>query len=489
MSEPTTTVNGETFILRDGRWQAPTLKEQAALDRPTRQVIGDAAATGASDLANLASMVVPSLRPGARLLDQVTQGAQERTADAETVRPYATGFGQGLPGGALELTGGGAAALAARRAARMAPNVDTVADLGGMVQSFGADSAGAASRGGFYNAARKMPKFKGMLDSLAEFTGANRPMTADQLRYVNNGDVKRVGIELMPGQQNGNNIITEIMMRDPLMADAFDGITSRNSHRLLTKASRALGLQPGDYGRDIRQLGRDSVGAMFKDVENQIGPVRLSDELAEIIGGTMTKQETEALDLTQAISGADVMDVRRYLADSLAGAMSDPALNVQRRQLTQAMDELDDLIGKSMTDPAAQQLWAEARSRWRVVRAFDRQGVVQPDGSISVKTLVNALDKEFEREFRRTSLTRGDRLPADVVEFLDYARVARSFMSNLNDSGTGTTLSLLQSLNSPMQFAKKRLAAKFIADVVVNDPYRAAAMPGDEVIEAASKTK
>lgn len=488
MSDPTTTVNGETFILRDGRWQAPTLKEQAALNRPTGQVIADAAATGTSDLVNLASMVVPNFRPVARILDRVTQGAQERTADAETVRPYATGFGQGLPGGVLELAGGGAA-LAARRAARMATNVDTVADLGGMVQSFGADSAGAASRGGFYNAARKMPKFKGMLDSLAEFTGANRPMTADQIRYLNNGDVERVGIELLPGQKNGNNIITEIIMRDPLMADAFDGITSRNSHRLLTKASRALGLQPGDYGRDIRQLGRDSVGAMFKDVESQIGPMKLSDELAEIVGGTMTKQETEALDLTKAVSGADVMDVRRYLADSLAGAMSDPALNVQRRQLTQAMDELDDLIGKSMTDPAAQQLWAEARSRWRVVRAFDRQGVVQPDGSISVKSLVNALDREFEREFRRTSLTRGDRLPADVVEFLDYSRVARSFMSNLNDSGTGTTLSLLQSLNNPMQFAKKRLAAKFIADVVVNDPYRAAAMPGDEVIEAAAKTQ
>ncbi len=154
--------------------------------------------------------------------------------------------------------------------------------------------------------------------------------------------------------------------------------------------------------------------------------------------------------------------------------MTDSAGSRRSRLLDETMDQFDDTIEQALIaggDKQVLQVWQEARQRWRLVRALDRSTSFTKDGELSIKGLVNNFAKEFPVEFDRSTLTiNTSGMPDDMVELLDFTRVSRDFMSNLNDSGTGTTNALLQAITSPKQFAQKRLASKFITDVILNNP-------------------
>ena len=520
MTQKMTTADGSNWIREPGgRWRSATPDENAIMNRSTIGVAMDSAvgllkqakALGETVVAGQTAAPIPV--GGPTLLAQQPQtpdaagrqqaltelsGLAEQGALRQELRPGGVALGEmgleaalgfaGVPASLARRT----ATTAARRSVRsvagetaeraVMPNDDRVERLGAAVNDLGGRSVGAA-QGTLWQNLERMPVFRSMLDGLSDFVGVQRRLTGTQQRMVDEGLPGQYGIELLPGQANGNGIIAEVVRRDPLMADALDDVLSRNSERVLSVVSRSVALDPGDWGRDIRELGRQRVGQMFDDVESEIGEVLVPDDMAPRLSRLLTPTERSTLELGEEavnvrLAGSDAMDVRRYIADELASMnqSSSPQLATEVRAMEQLLDEYDELLEASVSDPQTLELWREARSRWRVVRALDRQGSITADGDISVKTLVNNLEREFEREFRRRTLARGEGLPPDVVEMLNTVRVARTFMSNLNDSGTATGNALMQAFSNPSQWAKKRIAAKFIRDVILNDPYGSAAM-------------
>ena len=492
---------GERYILERGRYRLITEPERTILDASALSVAKDSAVSLLKGGAHLAGALVGGgVAPGGRGR-ALTAAMEEFTelGQLSDLRPGASDLGTG----ALEVGTGLLASMvrrgstrlatgAARQAARNAPtpsvkrsNDETLVEVAELVDTFGADSAGAAARGGFMANLMRMPRFKASLEHLTEFIGGHRPLTGQQQRFLSAGEdgiseVDRVGLSLLPGQDTGNGVIAEVILRDPMMRDSMDHILSANSDNLLTKMARSLGLDPGDYGRDIRQLGRDKVGEKFEHVSAGIRDFDVPEELATQIDELLTPAERGLLNVAdQPMGGSDAMDIRRLIAEELAGARTDPTLTRRTRELDQMLEGFDDLLESNMDDGLMAE-WAHARSQWRIVRALDRRGVVQQDGSISVKTLVNALEREFPVEFNRTALTQG-KLPGEINEFMDFARVSRTFMSNLNDSGTATGNSVMGAIMNPVQFGKKRLAAKFVTDVILNRPHQADALPNIDV--------
>ena len=501
MAETIANQSGQRYILEDGAYRRIDDREREILDQSTLSLAKDSAVSllkGGAHLLGALTGGVPGVRE-----HQVERGLAELQTFSEIteLRPGASNLGTGvlevgtgLLASAVRRGGTRLARNAATRAGKAAPqptvkaaNDETLVEVADLVNTFGADTAGAAARGGFMSNLMRMPRFKASMEHLQQFIGGHRPLTGQQQRFLAKGvdgqsEVERVGLALLPGQDTGNGIIAEVVLRDPLMRDSLDHILSANSDTLLTKMTRALGLDPGDYGRDIRQLGRDKVGERFQTVAAGINDFDVPEEIATQIDELLTVGERATINVAEeSIGGSDAMDIRRLISEELAGARTDPALTRKTRQLDQLLESFDDLLETNM-DAGLMQEWSHARSQWRVVRALDRRGVVQQDGSISVKTLVNALEREFPFEFNRTALTQGN-LPGEITEFMDFARVSRTFMSNLNDSGTATGNSVMQAIMNPIQFGKKRLASKFITDVILNRPDLADALPNPDVAD------
>ena len=503
--------NGDRFILgADRRWRKATPDEQDILTASGTEL---ALESGLSTLAGFAQLGGAALLGSGRGGGQTPIGRElatagmanlERVSDITNVRPVAGSFGADA---ALEVATLGAAKLAkpllaarqarrqaAQASARAAPsaapaltstNSEVIQTVGDLTQQFGADSVGAAARGGFWDSLKRMPGLSQFLEGLEDMIGTARPLTGGQRAMLAVGDdginaVQRTGFELLPGQANGNNILSEIILRDPLMADAFDSVLTANSDELMRRISRALGVEPGHHGRDFRQLGRESVGEMFETVQAQLPEITLPADIVETISSTLTPRQRNLLDLEGSLGGADIKEIREALAGELASiTQREGAGGVTARTLREAADLFDETIESAIDDPAVLNLWREARQRWRVVRAFDRQGVITQDGDVSIKTLVNALEREFPVEFRRSNLAANvSGLPQDIVELMDFARVGRTFMSNLGNSGTGTTSSLINDLTNPLNAVKKRAAARFISDVLLNRPDIADTLPG-----------
>ena len=146
------------------------------------------------------------------------------------------------------------------------------------------------------------------------------------------------------------------------------------------------------------------------------------------------------------------MELRSLINSELSAARKESAEGVAARQLEQTMEALDEIILSAIDDPVGAAVWKEARQRWRMVLALDRPGVITSEGDISLKRLTAAMEKQFPNEFRRTLLggKGSDALPMDMRNLMEYARIARTFASNLPNSGTATRNILAKIVANPV---------------------------------------
>ena len=510
---------GNQYILERGRYRLLTEDELALQQRPFAEV----ALESAGNLLQMGNALgVAALRPGHFQpgMQRFAEVAQQQQQISE-FRPGAAATSEGL----LELATGGLIGLAkpsrgvsalGRRAARGSDDAmaqpskvkpptpggsgarsldelpiglpeheaDTVANLGRLAGN-SPRHVGAMQRQGFWRRVANMPRFNGVIRSLEDFIGQQRNLTRDQQHYIDSGQLDAVGFRLLPGQRQGNDIISEVISRDPLMADAFDEITSYNSQQLAKLAAEAMRLPGADYGRSIRDQGRRRLGEDFERVASMVDqPVRLEDADKEWISKLLTSRQREALDIDD-LRGQDAIDVFRRVSREIAALETNPEITTELDLAREVLDAVGDGIANAMSDPGGMRFWSDTRTRWRVALAFDRRGVITPEGDVSLKRLVNALETYFPKEFYRTTDVVDANLPPDVARLLRYARVSRAFISNLNDSGTATGNALLRALTHPREFMLKRAGAKMIRDRLLSDPYGAEAMRGldDELID------
>ena len=372
-----------------------------------------------------------------------------------------------------------------------AEQVDLLADG---LKNFGGDSAGAASRGGWWEAFKAVPGLKATMEGLEEFIGASRRLEPDQIRLLESGNAERLGFSWLPGQRNGNNIMPDIMRSQPFMADALDPVLSANADQLGAWVMQAVKLKGREFGRDVLTDGPAAVSKMFEEVASKIPGITLGDDIVKTLDNfVLTADEKLAYGIKETageagekaaervlrVEGREAMEVRKLIQTEMANRARNKGKDKVYRQMSQAMDKLDTIVDDALEaagDTTTRAKWVEAKQRWRVVRALDSRGVVNQDGSISLKGLANALAKEFDDEFN-ASLFAPDNVTEDVRNLMDYTRLARAFESNLGDSGTATRSALGDLINSPSRWAKQRLASRFVSDVLLDNPQRAADLP------------
>jgi hypothetical protein len=366
-----------------------------------------------------------------------------------------------------------------------AQQLDTVA---GAMAAFGEDSVGAAAQGGLFQFLKNQPVLRETLEGLEDFIGVKSPLSPDQQLLLDSGNAERLGFKWLPGQREGNQVMSEALSSSPFIRDAFEPILAQNAQNLGARVMRALNLNPKQgFGRDVLQQGRDSVGGMFDDVAKNLPDVTLSDDVVKALDDVLTPAEVRAygvepaqkgIERTLQAGGRDLMELRKQLADAATNRATREGQDKVQRTMSQAVDRIDEIIDDALeaagkTD--TRRVWQEAKLRWRVQRAMERPGVVTTDGDVSLKKLNNSLQREFESEYGRSLFAPKDMIP-DVRDLLDYSRLARSFESNLGDSGTATRAAIIQLFTNPKSYAKQRMGAKFITNVLLDDPGRAASI-------------
>lgn len=466
-------------------------RDAAAVDvELARQPLLRGATAAAEGITGLPGLGTPGLREATTNSNPLLNTALELgTIGAGVVGLGAMGTKAAIGG----LRGGTRMAQRVQQAARPSPMMQTMAEqttdeIGGVVSNFGMDSAGAAAQGGMWEFLKSRPALRGTLEGLEDFIGTSRPLTADQSRLLASGNAERLGFQWLPGQRAGNNVISDIMRSQPFMADALDPVVQANARQLNKLTAQAVDLTEDQMGRGALAGSRGAVGQRFEDVAARMPEVTLPESVVANVEKALTSAERQAYGISRAVEGTeralsvqgrDLMQLRQKVAEEASNRASKEGQDVVQREFAQTVDAIDDAIESALRangDDTTMALWQEARTRWRVVRALDRPGVVQPDGSISMKSLSLALEKEFDREFRRQLSAPAD-FPQDVRDLLDYTRLARAFESNLGNSGTATRSAMGDIINSPVRYAKQRAAAKFVSDVILNTPETAARLP------------
>lgn len=536
-----TKADGTVRILQNGRWRDVTEDEQRVLEQGN---VATALEAGGESFAGLKGLLQTVSSFGGRAdrfrTDESIQAGQqqareiglgnlaesgERLDELERLSPGAAFAGQlgfealteALPGGLIAqglrravkgAVGEGAEELA-EQAGRRALGVGDAADptravtsqevgqIGGVLSSVGDDSVGAmsqAGREGLWRQLKRAPGMRKLLEKIEESVGTTRStMTNDQRELISGGAAERVGFEFLPGQDKGNNLIAEIIKSQPFMADAYDPILTANARNLEARTLRAVGLPEGaTFGRSSLRQADEELARRFEDVSGNVKPFALPDELRAALDDPdiLTKNARFLFKVNesgQPLSGNQVMELRSRMNDALGSARSDRSQGVKAQHIQEQLQELDDLIGKNIRGGKQGDAWAQwkdTQQRWRVNIAMNGRGVVQPDGSISMKTLAANLEKTFERDFRKNltqiedGVVKAEGMPRDVAELLDFTRVARAFESNLGDSGTASRLAIQQILSGGLkEYGKQRLAAKFITDVLLDRPADAARLP------------
>ena len=504
--------DGTTVVLREnGRYEEATPEEAAVLAESTSQAVMRSAGENLRVTGGLIQSVL-----GAGMVSQHGRMAEARgdaqIADAaqnietrEFARPGASAAGA-LLGGLTEeaLTAGSASiavlgkrmlsegvqSLASNRAKRAAATqaAEVAADLpvstdakdfnnlmadlpqanrpqaaadvtpgapGSVKTAPGAESAATLEQMG------NVPRWRDAVTGVAEKIGKGSGLSADQARLLSSGTVAKTGFRLFPGQASGSNVAVDVAETIPQFADIFSPITNTNGRLMGEKVARSVGLEPGAMGRDILSEGRTTVGRMFDNVDAAIQPQKLPDNLATQLDDALNKTERELFDLKGSEqTGSDIMELRSKLNSELSAERKLAAEGKRARQLETTLENFDDIIAKGLDDPAMEAKWAEARQRWRMVLALDKPGVIDSaTGDISLKRLTGAMEKQFPNEFKRKLIPGSDKLPADMVDLMEFTRVARSYASNLPNSGTATRNLFVKAATNPVVYGSLSGAA------------------------------
>lgn len=378
-----------------------------------------------------------------------------------------------------------------------------IGDVGEIAQMTGkADSAGAARVGdpaeasAFLQTMGKIPGMKQGMESLQKFVGKARPLTPDQKAIIARGArhapgkqaaitrAQELGFQFLPGQENGNGVISEIISSQPFLADAFDGITGGNADRLTELVMNSLGLEGQLMGRNILDQSDTILNHQFAQIADKIGTINLPLQVADDIAkDALPRASANALlnkfqgGATNAkISGKAAMELRSRLQKQRAALARDNQ-ELAAEQVEESIDAIDNLIRKNL-DPQWQAEWEATQQRFRVRMAIEN--TIDRDGNISLRKLNTGLERSFKAEYKgqlfAPQATSGPQkfrtgIPNEIADLMDFSRMANAFDSNLGNSGTATRMAIGELFKGPSGWKtlmQQRIGAKFITDYLVD---------------------
>ena len=297
----------------------------------------------------------------------------------------------------------------------------------------------------------KVPGMKSGIESMQKFLNQTRNLTGDQRELLQSGAAERLGFKWLPGQDIGNNIVSEGMKSQPFVADALQGITSENSDSMTKYVMRSLDLDGELIGRDILDRSDKVFEQEFSAVAASIGDMTLDDDLFKRISDdALTKDSQKAFsemrEAGEKFTGNDIMQMRSAMNKEAAARWR---LGEERaaQNVYEAMNHLDAKIAQQL-GPDGMSLWRDTQQRYRVRRAIEN--TINADGEVSLKGLATSLSRHFKGEYKNKLFApRDGTIPDDVADLMDYTKLARAFESNLGDSGTATRTAIGKIFSGP----------------------------------------
>lgn len=465
--------DGRTAILTPQGWRVATEAEMVGMETSPVQAFLASGVRGLLDTADLATLANPWTWSGgpevrAQAREQAMGGITSRAemfAPLEQAQPGAAALGSVY--GSPDIVTGPALGIARRVMGTAGRRAATVAAAqAGEQAAGGAGSVGAASTGAAEAAAQAEGSFVRRtlgsvgwgrdLQRLADELLDGAPMTPDQRALVPVAD--SIGFRFLPGQREGNVLLNQLAMSDPLVQLSYSGLFAGNRQGLRATAARAIGIRGDDFGRDMLGQAADEIGATLDDIGVRIGEVRLADDIVERVSQVAKTEPFLALEAGGALTGRQAMALRSNLvqAASQAWRQGAQAPAGKAQFLDDLVSQLDDVI-EGQLDDAALESWRIARQRWRNLRVLEYPGVISDAGEINARTLSSQMARVYGATYRR-QLTgaegrRANLLP-ETQALMDWARVVGAFADNMPNSGTAYRSALIQATRNPMEVGK-----------------------------------
>lgn len=382
--------------------------------------------------------MVPGRRPTAAALEQFYPTASTAGTVAGMLAPFA--LGPLAPGGA----GGTMAERVAARLGQQAASGGERAAMGGGAAAAplgGARSVGAAESGMATDAGRIQES--GLVSKfLDELTGGAGEMTADQQALIKVGD--RLGMEALPGMRGradspGRQWMAAYMSH-PSVKFAINDTLEHNAARIEQLAMGALKSPDQPYGVEGVATALERLGARFDRVRDSLPEnLTLPPDLAEGIRGVakVAPELDGVLAETGAITREDLFRLRSDLNLHATDLMATPGQRLRGNRVGQVSAQLDDFIREQLGPDMARE-WRDAREGWLFGQLMQKPGVMQPDGSISWRTMRGVLSREMPDAYRLTLEGPRGNLSAEAADFMDGIRWANAFGDLVPNSGTAT---------------------------------------------------
>lgn len=483
--------NGQQYVKQGGTWRAATPDEVELLSMGPREVAFKSAMLQAAGLKDLFVSGFEAFGPGGvnqrsrTAFEQSMQSFAENEA-MRVVRPEPVMAGERLLEIPLWLAGLGSASKArpgsmasrvgSKIAAEVGDQTDDVArrSMPGFAPTFGQTSAGAAQVGGTKVEPSTAGKFLRFVNRALD---EPRALSADQFDIIDSGLYKNTGFVFPKAWMLGKNMYG-MFNSNALLYPAIARDLASNARTLGVKAIRGLGLDPADFQRGFSRgvvgRARKTIGGRFNAVRESFDGVGDISEIADDVAKYLRADVRRIYDRKgwDALDGGDLFSIRSRLNKRISQAWK-LGEDVLGEDIQRLVDQLDDIIRSNPGVNAAD--WDDARELWRTFMAFERPGVIDVEsGEVSLKGLVNALGKQY-RDFAELGPTELKDIPLrlqETRELLEYARVARSFVDALPDSGTASR----SAANLSKQDVARTFGLRWMLDELPDDPQKALQM-------------
>lgn len=212
------------------------------------------------------------------------------------------------------------------------------------------------------------------------------------------------GGQLSPGQITGNRNLKNLesgMESGQFTGDLFDDMTEHNTKLYSQKAGRAMGL-PESTVSSMERLDIDALRkakklqkAEFERIKGQIPDVQMDKTMADNIRKNTPASLKKLLDYKGVDLGKDgAIDVDGDTIMRLRSAINKGTNSndgYERELAGGLVNDIDELIQSSITDPDLMERWSKVRGEWRVREALSGQSGMKAEGGLNPKSAWNKI--------------------------------------------------------------------------------------------------
>lgn len=477
----------EVYNRELGTWQPATELQALAEETSPMDAFGAKVGAEAANLGNLAQMVSGLMGRDLGVVRDQAQSIARRSQlidplDQAHPGPTWAGVGATILADPLNmaLTGGSKAAskAAPRLAERVVQGVEKGTKPSPMVQtlseggSFLDDSAGAAAvdptASGFLDV---IPGARRIVD---EFTDP-QPISGAQRELLKTGE--ELGFSWLPGQQGGKNMLIAGVKSHPILAGAFDSVTSANRAGFDAAWLNAIGSDATEFSRGALGEAMERIGSEMDVLARDIGEVSLPADVSKGIQSLM-KIEPDLDDAMKAYSefgagtpltGDQLMGIRS-LMNKMTQQLHGQGNSIRADRTDNIIDQIDELIQESIGAEKVSR-YSKLRTQWRNSKLLEQPGVIGKDEVLSPSSIHNKLvgqGRSASTQYRRSTGDLSKIADEATRDAYKWTKVSNAFGDNIGDSGTATRQYLQKLMSGDYKDLAKSMLLKKLIEVESN---------------------